>query len=401
MIQSIKNIYHYLQALFAAIYFNFPSRKMTVIGVTGTDGKTTTVSMIYHILNLAEQKVSMVSSVNAQIGSKKVETGFHVTTPSPFQVQKLLRQAADAGSKYFVMEATSHGLDQNRLAFVRFEIAVKTNITDEHLDYHKTWENLALAKLKLFRNVGYSVLNLDDKAYGFLRDKVSGTIVTYSQKNKADTNPHNFPVKLSIPGQYNISNALAAASVGQILKIPKPKILSALAKFPGVEGRMEKVDLGQKFTVMVDFAHTPNSLKSALIALRSQVRPKSKVIAVFGAAGQRDTAKRQKMGEIAAELADTTVITAEDPRNEKVEDISNQIAEGFAKRDRRENKDYFQIADRQNAINFAVDRANDGDIVGLFGKGHEKSMSYNGKELVWSEIDAAKDAIRLKLNEKE
>ncbi len=400
MFQSIKNIYHYLQALLSAIYFNFPSKNLTVIGVTGTDGKTTTVNMIYHILKSNGQKVSMISSVNAQIGSKKIETGFHVTTPSPFQVQKLLRQSVISGDRYFVMEATSHGLDQNRLAFVNFIIAVKTNITEEHLDYHKTWERLAMAKLKLFKNVQYSVLNSDDKAYSFLKDKVSGTIITYSQKNKADISLQNFPVKLKILGDFNISNALAAASVANILKIPKSKIISSLASFEGVAGRMEKVDLGQKFTVIIDFAHTPNSLKNALSALRSQVNPKSKVIAVFGAAGKRDKSKRQKMGVCAAELADISIITAEDPRSEKVEDISSQIAAGFRKSDKRENKDYYQIAQRREAINFAISKARDGDIVGLFGKGHEKSMAYNGKELTWSEVEVAKQAIKRRLNDK-
>lgn len=395
MLQKIKNIYHFFQALVSAIYFNFPSKKLIVIGVTGTDGKTTTVNMIYHILNSAGYKVSMISSVNAQIGSKKIETGFHVTTPSPFQIQKLLHQAVIEGSEYFVMEATSHGLDQNRLAFVNFKIAVKTNITEEHLDYHKTWERLAMAKSKLFKNVHYSILNIDDRAYNFLKNKVSGKTITYSQKNKADVNLENFPIKLSIPGEYNLSNALAAASVANILSVSKPKIISSLAKFEGVAGRMEKVDMGQKFKVIVDFAHTPNSLKNALIALRSQIQPKSKVIAVFGAAGQRDKSKRPKMGEIAAKLADLVIITAEDPRNEKVEDISMQIAKGLEKDGKRENKDYFLIADRQEAINFAVNKANIGDIVGLFGKGHEKSMNYNGNEEKWSDVEAAKKAIKL------
>ena len=174
-----------------------------------------------------------------------------------------------------------------------------------------------------------------------------------------------------------------------------------MAKFPGVEGRMQKIDIGQKFNVIIDFAHTPNSLKNALTALRSQVHQKSKVIAVFGAAGERDKSKRQKMGEIAAELADITVITAEDPRKETVEDISKQIITGLEKKGKRENKNYYQIADRQEAINFAITIAKDGDTVGLFGKGHEKSMSYSGRELAWSEVDAAKRAITKRLNEKQ
>src|SRR3989344_5460646 len=169
MWQKLKNYYHLLQAFVAAIYFNFPSKKLTVIGITGTDGKTTTVSMIYHILKSAGKKVSMVSSVEAIVGNKKYDTGVHVTTPNPWQVQKFLRKALDMKSQYFVLEATSQGLNQYRLAFVDFILAVITNITSEHLDYHKTWQNYALAKAKLFQNAQTSVLNVDDKSFNFLK----------------------------------------------------------------------------------------------------------------------------------------------------------------------------------------------------------------------------------------
>ena len=191
MWQKIKNIYHLAQAFLAAVYFNFPSRKLIVIGVTGTDGKTTTVHMISHILRSNAKKVAMISSVNAKIGDKTFDTGFHVTTPSPWQVQKYLKDAVNSGSQYFVLEATSHGLDQNRLAFVNFKIGVITNITHEHLDYHKTWQNYAKAKLKLFKNTETAILNMDDRSYNFLKSGVGGKLITYGIKSTADFNLKN------------------------------------------------------------------------------------------------------------------------------------------------------------------------------------------------------------------
>src|SRR3989344_3367560 len=232
MWQKIKNLYHLLIAHLAAIYFHSPSKDLIVIGVTGTDGKTTTVNMIYQILKSAEYKVSMISSIGAQIGTKTYDTGFHVTTPSPWQVQKYLRRAANSGSKYFVLEATSHGLDQNRLACVNFKVAVLTNITQDHFDYHKTWQNYALAKAKLFRNTQFSILNLDDtKSYDFLKSKVSGRVAAYSLKGNASFTLDNIRLKLKIPGSFNLENALAAASACQMLGVSRRNITRALNNF--------------------------------------------------------------------------------------------------------------------------------------------------------------------------
>lgn len=411
MLQTLKNYYHLAQAASAAAFFKFPSRKLTVIGVTGTDGKTTTVNMIFHILKSAGKKVSMISSVNAQIGKKPFDTGFHVTTPVPWEIQKYLKQAADSGDQYFVLETTSHGLDQNRLAFIDFYIGVVTNITHEHLDYHQTWENYAAAKAKLFKNIKTSALNMDDtKSYDFLKKKVSGGTITYSLNQKSDINLKNFPVKLKIPGDYNLSNALAASCVCTLLGVDKTTILKALSNFKGVVGRMEEINLGQDFKVIVDFAHTPNGLKQALTSLNSKLKTpasrekrgesNSKLIAVFGAAGLRDRTKRPLMGKIAAELADYSVITAEDPRTENVNDISNQIAKGLTTYGKKENRDFFKIADRAKAIEFAIIKlAEKGDIVATFGKGHEKSMTYGKKETPWDEFKVTEEAIRRRLND--
>ena len=397
MWQALKNYYHLVQALAAGIFFNFPSRKMIVIGVTGTDGKTTTVSMIHHILKSAGKKVSMISSVNAQINRKSYETGFHVTTPSPWQTQKFLKKASDEKSEYFVLEATSHGLDQNRLAFIDFKVAVITNITEEHLDYHQTWENYALAKSKLFQRAEISVLNLDDKSYGFLKNRAGGRVITYSLTKKGFVNPKNYPLRLKLTGDYNLSNALAAVAATSLLGIKKNVILKALGRFGGVSGRMEEVILGQDFKAIIDFAHTPNALAQALKSLRSKIENNAKLIAVFGAAGERDSTKRSKMGEVAATYANIAVLTSEDPRTEKIEDICKQIARGLVKNKKKEGQDYYQIYDRQRAIEFAISLARKGDIVATFGKGHEKSMCYGKTETPWDELAVVRQAIKKRL----
>lgn len=373
MWQKVKNYYHFAQALFSAIYFGFPAKKLIVIGVTGTDGKTTTVSMIYHILRSAGKKVSMISSVNAQIAGKSFDTGLHISTPSPWQVQKFLRIAADAQNQYFVLEATSHGLDQNRLAFVDFTVAVLTNITHEHVDYHKTYENYVKAKLKLFKNVKFSIINADDNPYNYVKNHVSGKVISYSAKGKGD---------------YNRSNALAAIETTSVLGINRQQAENALTTFPGVKGRMEEVKLGQPFKVIVDFAHTPNGLEQALKALRSQRTKSSRLIAVFGSAGERDRFKRPLMGKAADKYADFIVLTSEDPRRDDASDICLQIAAGI------KNKNFEVITDRQEAINFAIQEAKANDIVAIFGKGHEKSMAYGKKELPWDEFAAVRKAIK-------
>ncbi len=391
MWQKIKNVYHLSQALLAAIYFNFPSKKLTVVGVTGTDGKTTTVHMISHILESAGKKVSMVSSIGAQIGTKTLNTGYHVSTPSPFQVQKLLDDAVKAKSNYFVLEATSHGLDQNRLGFVDIKVAVLTNITTEHMDYHKNWQNYALAKAKLFQTAQTSVLNIDDsKSYSYLSKLITNKLINYSISTKGQINPKSFPVLLNLPGDYNLSNALAAAAACQTLGVEKFKIQKALKTFKAPAGRMQEIDMGQNFKAVVDFAHTPNALKNALRTLKT--KSSCKLIAVFGAASGRDKSKRKPMGEVADDFSDVIVLTSEDPRNEKPLEICEQIASGVKKKIL--NKNLFIIPDRKEAIGFAISKAQKGDTVGFFGKGHEQSMNILGREYPWDEAAEVELAIK-------
>ena len=400
MWQKIKNVYHLLRAYAACIYFGFPSKKLTVIGVTGTDGKTTTSHMIYEILKSAGKKVSLISSIHAQIGEKSYDTGFHVTTPDPVALQRFLKNVVDSNSEYLVLEVTSHGLDQNRIFGIDFNFAVLTNITHEHLDYHKSFENYILAKAKLFRGAKVSILNLDDPSFSKIKKLTKSKIITYSINKKADFTQKNLPLRLKISGDYNLSNALCAAALASQLDISKKAVTKALNNFQGIKGRMEEVDMGQDYRVIVDFAHTPNGLKQALKSLRSRVEGHgSRIIAVFGAAGERDRSKRPKMGNIAARYADICVLTAEDPRGENVEDICRQIGQGLVKSGKKESKDFFKIYDRAKAIEFAVKLAKPTDIVVCFGKSHEKSMCYGKKEYPWDEFKVVESSIERSMNE--
>lgn len=404
--QRVKNIIHLLQALMAVLYYRFPARKMKVIAITGTDGKTTTTHLIYHILHSAGLPVSYISSVEAKIGDEKQDTGFHVTTPSPFQLQKLIFKAKQSGSRYLVLEVTSHALDQFRVLGASIDIALVTNISHEHIDYHKTIENYRRTKAKIFEGSSLAVLNRDDASFNYFSQKVKSKIISFSLREKNSPRSRIYPENKHLPGNFNKYNILAAVSVAEFLKIDKKIIKQAIATFSGVPGRMEEVKNNRKFTIIIDFAHKLNALQNVLITARENT--KNKIIAVFGSAGLRDRIKRPLMGEIAAQLADYIVLTAEDPRTEDVRDIIEQIAKGCLKKNvidmgkntrdlktLNNNRKYFwKIADRQEAINFAIRKlAQEGDTVLLLGKGHERSMCYGRTEYKWNEKNAVEKAL--------
>ncbi len=392
--QKTVNIFRHLPtAVLANLIYGFPSRKMTVIGVTGTDGKTTTVNMIYQILKAAGKKVSMVSTINAEIAGKSYDTGFHVTNPDPMMLQKFIKMAIEAGEEMLVLEVTSHGLDQYRAWGVRFDVGVITNITHEHLDYHKTWENYFQAKAKLIKLVKVAVLNRAEDHFSRLGKLTTGKVVSFGLTKQADFNPLKFPFKLNIPGQYNVLNALAASAVAVHYGVDTKVIKHTLEHFSSLEGRMNEVKNDRGIKIIVDFAHTPNALKEALQALKKTTS--GRLIAVFGSAGARDIEKRGLMGEISAKYADITVITAEDPRGE-LEKINAQILAGTQKSSGILGKNVFIEGDRQKAITLAINKlAAKGDTVGIFGKGHEKSMNYNGQvEEPWSDHTAVQKALK-------
>ncbi len=400
---------HLPTAVLANLKYGFPSRKLKVIGVSGTDGKTTTVSMIYHILKHAGKKVSMVSTTGAIIGDKKYPVGFHVTSPSPFAIQKFFSEAIKNGSEYMVLEITSHALDQYRSLGVKFDVGVITNVTHEHLDYHKSFENYLNTKAKLIKNVRVAVLNKEEAGnFEKLTKKTFGKVVGFGLKKSADFNPRKFPLKLKITGEYNFLNALAAGAVCVNLGVGAKLVKEALLEFVLPTGRMEEVPNNLGIKIIIDFAHTPNGLENAIKAIKG----KGRLIALIGAEGYRDEGKRAMMGQISVENADVTIITSVDPRG-LIDKINEQILEGVKRAGgvlvdknladknvfiSEGKKLCFIENDRKKAIEFAVNKlAKKGDTVGIFGKGHESSMNIDGKkELPWSDKSAVSEVLEKK-----
>ena len=353
--QKLKNIYHFFQAILANIWYGFPSRRLKVIGITGTDGKTTTTHLIAHILKTAGKKVSFVSSV--------VADGFHVTTPSSFALQKLLKQSEDNHDEYFVLETTSHALDQNRVWGIKYEIGVITNITHEHLDYHKNFEDYAKTKFKLLKMAKIGIKNTE---------KIENLI-----KKIPDLTKFN---------QYNYSSAY---TVCHQLGLSDEIILKAMKTFQLPKGRLDLV-YDKDFKVIIDFAHTPNAFENLLPEIKRQyVKKGGKLIHIFGAAGRRDVTKRPLMGEVSGKYSDRIILTEEDYRTEDPKDICQQIASGI------KNKNYQIILDRQEAINQAITIAKKGDVIILTGKSHEKSLCRGKTEELWDEYKAVKKALKI------
>jgi UDP-N-acetylmuramoyl-L-alanyl-D-glutamate--2,6-diaminopimelate ligase len=401
-------------AWLAAAWYGYPARALRMVGVTGTDGKTTTVVLIYHILSAAGYKAGMISTVNAIIGQRTYDTGLHTTTPDSPDVQCYLAEMVSTGSDYAVLEATSHGLAQGRVTACEFDVAVVTNITHEHLDYHGSSQAYREAKARLFRELSgawrkpgalkVAVLNHDDTSYSYLREIPADLQLTYGLteealitaagvRNTPDglafsvvTPQGRFPICSSLIGLYNVSNILAAVAVAVSQGIGPTAIAEGIASVKSIPGRMERIDCGQAFTAIVDFAHTPFALRRALEAARALAQ--GRVITVFGCAGLRDVAKRPMMGQIAAELADYTILTAEDPRTEDLEAIMAQIATGCQQVGGKEGNTYERIADRGEAIMRAVSLARPGDVVIVCGKGHERSLCFGTTEYPWDDREA-------------
>jgi UDP-N-acetylmuramoyl-L-alanyl-D-glutamate--2,6-diaminopimelate ligase len=415
--------------LLAAAYYGYPSRRLTVIGVTGTDGKTTTATLIHSILTAAGLRAGLISTVSAVIGDETLDTGLHVTTPGADAVQHYLARMVAAGLTHAVLEATSHGLAQGRVNGVDFDIAVLTNVTHEHLDFHGTWEAYRDAKASLFERAATSprkpgvpkaaVINADDPSAGVFRQRATGVdrTLTYALAAPADfraeavtftpaathltlTGPEGLrvPLRTALVGPFNVANVLAAATAVSVL-LPDPATLSAalvsgIGAMPPVPGRMERIDEGQDFLALVDFAHTPNALQRALEAARTMIAPGARVIAIFGSAGLRDRAKRRMMAEIGMRLADRVVLTAEDPRTESLEAILAEMAEGCRSQGGREGETFWRVPDRGRAIAFGCSLARPGDLVIACGKGHEQSMCFGTVEYPWDDRQAMRAALR-------
>ena len=299
MWQEIKNVYHLLVAVAAQVWFGFPSRKLKVIGVTGTDGKTTTVNLIYHILHTCGYSVSMISTVGAIINGEKKDLGFHVTNPSSWQLNSFIKKAAEKSS-YLVLEVTSHGIDQHRIFGIPFAIGVMTNVTNEHLDYHKTYDRYLQTKVKLLKRSRIAIVNQDDGSHKaimlLLKDgnRMDRKVITYGKTKSPMVNPLVYAFKTKLIGNFNRSNEGAAIATVLALNVKESCIKAACESFEAPIGRQQVVYEGD-FTVMIDFAHTPNAIEEFLHSIKPGV--KGRLIHVFGSAGERDRKKRCNMRE--------------------------------------------------------------------------------------------------------
>ena len=396
MWQALKNIYHLFQAICANIYYGFPGRHLIVIGVTGTDGKTTTVNLIYHILKMAEQEVSMVSTVGANIHGKTLPLGFHVTNPASWQLQKFLSDAAKSKKKpnYIVLEVSSHGIDQNRVWGIPFKIGVITNITPEHLDYHKTYENYLATKVRLLQRASVGIINKDDASFSKIVPLVSSKkIITFGLGKDADITESMFHYSSPLVGDFNRYNVLAAVAVCTSIGMNSNQIKIGIESFITPNGRMNSIKNTKGLSIYIDYAHTANGIKQALSTLKET--KKGKLIAIIGGEGYRDEKKRAIIGEVSVKLADIVIITSVDPRGLLAE-INMQILQGVKKAKGVLNKNVFIIDDRQEAIDHAVNfLAQKGDTIAILGKGHERSMNIDGKhEIPWSDAVAVEGALR-------
>lgn len=393
LLYKIKRPYHFFKTgifngLKSEFKFNFPSKKLKIITITGTDGKTTSSTLLYHVLKTAKKRVGLLSTVGAYLGNKSINTGFHVTSPQPSDLQKFMKEMVDQGYEYLVLEVTSHGSYQYRDWGVRPFLSGLTNIANEHLDYHLNYEEYLNAKSNVLRKARTAVVNADDISYQYLRKKLSNTnLVTYSIDSVLP-NKVQKAVQKRFPENYNQMNAKLVYALSKLIHIEDNDFITAVDTFSGVPGRMQVIPNRKKINIIVDFAHTPQGLRSVLRALKEQMaksNARGNLIAVFGCAGQRDISKRPEMGKIASDLADIAIFTAEDPRDEDVWSIIRQMKENLISNHRK----IVSIEERGEAIEFAINKlAKPGDTVVVLGKGHEQTMCYFGVEYPWNDVDA-------------
>ncbi len=408
----------------ACAFYGYPAQQLCTIGVTGTDGKTTTSNLISAVLDGAGKLNGLMTTANFKLCGQEWENTTRQSTLEALEVQQFLRRMVDANVKYAVLEATSHGLALQRVRGCAFDVGVVTNITHEHLDFHGTIENYRRAKAQLFemldpaRDKGLgirpiAILNRDDSSYESLKSSCNVPILDYGFDQaaavqavdvKLDANSTHFrailpgaeiAIETQLVGRFNISNCLAAIATAYSLGVKPADIVRGLAGVTGVTGRMERIDEGQPFTVIVDYAHTPDSLEKVFSILRPLTA--GKLLAVFGSAGERDVQKRPIMGRIAAQMSDFFVITDEDPREEDREYILREIAIGAESAGKHEGRDFLCIADRTRAIAAAFARARMGDTVLLAGKGHEQSIIIGREKLPWDDRRVAREQLRLRL----
>ena len=387
-----------------------PAKGLKVIAVTGTNGKTTTLNYINEILKEAGQKTAMFTTAVIEVDGDRKINDLNATVPTTDQITRFFRDARRAKADYVLLEVTSHALDQHKLDGVPILAAVMTNLTQDHLDYHKTMENYAAAKGKLFAmNPQFIVLNRDDEWFEFFdKYQAADQKITYGRHDDAEIRvtrtklfkkgseadlllDHHLKLELAtaLPGEYNIDNLVAAATTAYLLGVDLNDIMEGVANLEGVPGRFERIDTGKDYDVVVDYAHTPDGLEKFLTAARAVT--KNRVILVFGATGDRDKEKRPIMGEIAARLTDRIILTDEESYNENPDEIREQVMRGIETGGGSAKTT--EVADRREAFQKALDIAKKGDTVLITGMGHEKFRIIDGERLPWNDADIVRELL--------
>lgn len=420
--QTIEPYGHLAEAVMWQTLKKYPAKGLKVIGVTGTDGKTTTSTMIYTMLNDAGIKTGLMTTIGYGTPQRWRENYVHMTTMPTKAMLERIQELRAEGIEWLVLETTSHALAQYRVWGIPYDLAVLTNITHEHLDYHKTFERYREAKRRLFELAAKNpkgavqirgIINADDPNADFFAEPMGPNYLKYSLTH-ADITASNitaagtgsdfdvsvdagdtFHAHVNLPGDFNVSNALATVGVGMALDLTNEQIAHGLAALKTVEGRMNVIEAGQDFQVIVDFAHTPDSFEKILSSLKAVA--KGRLIVMFGSAGRRDESKRAKQGGAAGRYADIVVVTEEDDRDADGRGIMEQIAGGAATEGKVINENLFMVHDRTEAINFAIAQARTGDTVVLLGKGHEKTIERADGEHPWDETGTARAAIAARL----
>ncbi len=416
-------VYHYFTAIFATLYYRFPAKKMIIIGITGTKGKTSTANFIWTCLTAGGYKTGIISTANIRIGEKEYLNKYHMTMPGRFVIQKLMDEMVRSGCKFCIIETTSEGLKQYRHVGVYYDIAVFTNLSPEHLPSHSgSFEKYKIAKGKMFKALSSHkktingkeikkiiIVNNDDECANYFLKFKAYNKITFAVKNKADYIANNiketsdgvtFSIKkavfeVSILGKFNVYNVLPAVIICHIFGISDKLIAEGLVKLKTIPGRMEKIEEGKNFTVLVDYAHEGKSMNAAVSTARNLVNNQGKVIVILGAeGGGRDKKKRSTMGKIVGELTDIVIVSTVDPYDDDPKEISEDIALSVEQTGKNRGKDLFVISDRREAIKKAILLAEKDDVVIITGKGSEQSMHLYKKVVEWDDRKVVREEIK-------
>lgn len=416
LFKQIEPYGHLAETVLANIRYGFPARGLKVIGVTGTDGKTTTTTLIWTMLKAAGYNVGYMSTIGYGTPKWQRANHVHMTSMQAFPLMRRIQELRKEGIEWLVLETTSHALAQNRVWGVPFGVAVMTNVNHEHLDYHGSFENYRAAKQRLFQMAGRNkrglqvgIVNAEDPSgalysgevphpyrYGVEHGDIRATKVKTTSKGSTydvDYDDRKLHITINIPGGFNVYNSLAAVCVGLALELPDAQIEQGIASLTSVEGRMNTIDEGQDFTVIVDFAHTPDSFEFLLSDMRKQVKAPHRLIVMFGTPGRRDATKGELQGESAGKYGDLVVVTEEDDRDADGQKLMEQCAAGAERSGKVKQKDLFLVHNRTEAIQYAISQAKPGDTVMLLGKGHEKTIERADGEVPWDEAGEARAAL--------